>query len=405
MESHYEYLSGKVSGKNLVCIQDTTEYNYQHHSKLLKADELGTISNGISMGLRVHPMLVMDAEDGFAYGLSSLQILNRKGQTGDKHERKYNTLPIEEKESYRWLLAIEESKRHLNKSSGVTFVSDRESDIYQLWSRVPDERTHLVIRSSFLRKFEDMGHQTEITPFSPLIKLGQTKIKLPARAEKRAKSREALLEISVQQVWTLKPTTLKQQKNNQDPERIGLTMVAVREIIPPDSEITDPVTWFLLTDLPVNSFEEALVVVDIYKKRWHIEQLFRLSKQKGFNLEESQLERAHSLQNLIAMVFIAAIRIYQMVTSRDNQNRDGADIFYQDELKLLDRLNSGLEGRTERSKNKNKPRTLAYYLWMIARLGNWKPEDRDPPGPITFRRGWETLEKYRTVAQIYLKSD
>lgn len=401
MESHYAYLSQKVSDKDLICIQDTTEYNYQHHSKLLKADELGTISNGTSLGLRVHPMLVMDAADGFAYGLSSLQILNRQGQTQGKHERKYNTLPIEEKESNRWLLAIENSKKRLSKASRLTFVSDRESDIYQLWSRMPDERTHLVIRSSFLRKFEDLENQTEITPFSPLTRLGQTTIRLPARTERRAKSREALLEVSVQQVWTLKPATLRQQKNDQDPDRIALTMVAVREIIPEGSEITDPVTWFVLTDLSVNSFEEALVVVDTYKKRWHIEQLFRLSKQKGFDLEESQLERAHSLQNLIAMVFIAAIRIYQMVSSRDNQEREGTDIFDQDELKLLDKLNPGLEGRTERSKNKNKPHTLAYYLWVIARLGNWKPEDRDPPGPITFRRGWETLEKYRRVAALY----
>ena len=401
MESHYGYISGKVSGEDLICIQDTTEYNYQHHSGLIGSDELGTISNGISLGLRVHPVLVTDAKDGFAYGLSSLQILNRQGQSRDKFERKYNTLPIEEKESNRWLVAIEESKKRLSKARSLTFVSDRESDIYQLWSRVPDERTHLVIRSSFLRKFTDIEDQTEITPFSPLTVLGQTKITLPARAEKRTKSREALLELSVQQVWTLKPATLRQQKDNKDPDRIALTMVAVKEIIPPDSTITDPVTWFLLTDLPVNSLEEALNVVNIYKKRWHIEQLFRLSKKKGFALEESQLERAHSLENLIALVFIAAIRIYQMVSSRHNQDRSGTDIFDQDELDLLEKLRPGLEGRTERSKNKNKLHNLAYYLWVVARLGNWKPEDRDPPGPITFKRGWETLKSYRRVAALH----
>jgi len=58
----------------------------------------------------------------------------------------------------------------------------------------------------------------------------------------------------------------QQQKNMRDPDRIALTMVAVREIIPLKSEITDPVAWFLLTDLPVNSFEEALTIIDIYKK-------------------------------------------------------------------------------------------------------------------------------------------
>ena len=46
-----------------------------------------------------------DAQDGFAYGLSSFQIINRIGQIGKKRDRKYATLPIEEKESYRWLKA------------------------------------------------------------------------------------------------------------------------------------------------------------------------------------------------------------------------------------------------------------------------------------------------------------
>lgn len=400
MKPHYDYLSEKTAGKHLIAIQDTTEYSYQHHSGLIGPDELGKVRKGTDLGLRVHPTLVLDARDSFAYGLSSLQILNRQGQTQDRHERKYATLPIEEKESYRWLKSIDESKARLSKASSITFVSDRESDIYQLWCRVPDERTHLVIRCCFLRKFTDMALQSEITPASQLARLGETAITLPARTGKRTKSREARLEISAGQVWTLKPGKLKLQKANQDPERIAVTMVAVKEIIPDGSDIADPLTWFLLTDLPVTNLGQALSVVYTYKKRWNIEQLFRLSKQKGFNLEESQLERAHSLENLIVLVFIAAIRIYQMVCNRDNQDRIGTDVFADEELQLLDQIGPGLEGKTERSKNKNKPQTLAFYIWIIARLGNWKPEDRDPPGPITFRRGWQELEAYIRIAAL-----
>ena len=398
MEAHYNYLSQKASGKDLLCIQDTTEYNYHHHSGLIEPGELGTISNGTSIGLRVHPMLVMDAHDGFAYGLSALQIINRRGNNGGKHARNYQALPIEQKESYRWLSAIEESKQRLYRASSLTFVSDRESDIYQLWSRIPDERTHLVVRSSFLRKFTDMESQSEIAPGSPMTPLGNTVVSLPAGTEKRTNSRDVLLEIAASQVWTIMPKTLKRQHGTNYPTQIVLTMVAVRETDPPEG--AEPITWFLLTDLRVNSLQDALVVINIYKSRWNIEQLFRLSKHKGFNLEESQLERAHSLQNLIALVFIAAIRIYQMVSSRSNQNRYGTDLFSKEEITLLDQLRPGLEGKAERSKNNNIPLTLAYYLWIIARLGNWKPEDRDPPGPITFKRGWETLENYRKIKAI-----
>lgn len=398
METHYHYLSDKVSGKDLICLQDTTEYNYQHHSALIKAGELGKISDGRTLGLRVHPTMVMDARDGFTYGISSLEVINRN-RTALRGTQRHDRVPIEKKESYRWLSAIKDSKERLSQARSLTFVSDRESDIYQLWSRVPDERTHLVIRCCFFRKFTDLENEKEVTRSSPLNVFGQTTIHVCGQG-KGIKSRDALLEISVGKVWTLKPLIIREDKANRSPDRIALTMVAVREICPADAVTPEPITWFLLTDLPVSNLKEALGIVDIYKSRWQIEQLFRLTKQKGLGVEESQLERAHSLSNLIAMVFIAAVRIHQMVSFRHNEGRSGTDLFNPDELDLLERLKPKLEGKTERSKNKNKPGSLAYFLWTMARLGNWKPEDRDPPGPVTFKRGWEQFDAYKRIAKM-----
>ncbi len=47
------------------------------------------------------------------------------------------------------------------------------------------------------------------------------------------------------------------------------------------------------------SFEQALQVIEWYKWRWRIEQLFATLKKAGLNLEASQLEspRAISLAN------------------------------------------------------------------------------------------------------------
>jgi len=400
MESHYHYLSDKVSGKDLICIQDTTEYNYQHHSGIIKSGELGKISDGRTLGLRVHPTLVMDAKDGFTYGISSFEIINRTEPPLKRIDKqRHSRFPIEKKESYRWLSAIQESKKRLSKAQSLTFVSDRESDIYQLWSRIPDERTHLVIRCSFFRKFKDLENEHEITRDSPLNIFGCITVHISG-AGQGVKSRDAVLEISVGRVWTLKPLILREDKANRSPDRIALTMVAVREICPADNNVTDPITWFLLTDLRVSNMDEALTIIEIYKGRWQIEQLFRLTKQKGLGMEESQLERAHSLKNLIAMVFIATVRIHQMVSFRDNQDRCGTDLFEQGELFLLEQIKPKLEGNTERSKNKNKPGSLAYFLWIMARLGNWKPEDRDPPGPITFKRGWNQFDAYIKITNM-----
>lgn len=401
MKPHFKHVSEQTQGRNLICIQDTTEYNYQHHKGILQEGELGTISDDRSLGMRVHPMLVVDQADGYPYGFSSFEIINRSNKEEDRRQRHYKKLPIEEKESYRWLSAIDQTKKQLSKAESLIIVADREADIYQLWSRIPDAKTHLVIRTPFKRKFVD-DEENPIKGDTPLQVLGVSKVFVPGRLGKADKSREAQLEISFQKAHTLKPSALPKNKeaNELDPGQIPLNIVAAKEIIPPGINIKEPIQWFLLTDFSVENLNDALRIIEIYRFRWHIEQIFRLTKQKGFNVEESQLERAAPLKNLIAFTFIAASRVYQMVLGRNNESRMGSDIFEADEMKALEKLSPQLEGRTERSKNKNKPQSLAFYIWVIARLGNWKPEDRDPPGPITFKRGWETFQSSLKISKM-----
>lgn len=399
MEGHYQHLAKRIKGKDLICIQDTTEYNYHHHKHLLKEAELGTISDNRSLGLRVHPMLVMDAQDRFPYGFSSIEIINRVGQTKTRHERKYKQLPIEQKESYRWIKSMDQAKERLKGANSLTMVADRESDIYELWSRAPDERTHLVIRTSFTRKFVDQDHQA-ITPTNALGLMGTYQIYVPGKPGQSDKGRTATLEVFAQQADTVKPRSLSSQKYHQYPDKIPLSIVTARETVPEGVTIKEPIEWILLTDFKIATLQAALEVIDIYKSRWDIEQFFRLTKQKGFGLEESQLETAHGLCNLMVLVFIAAIRIYQMLKCRNSQTRPATDVFEEHEIELLAKISPALEGGSEKSKNKNKPQNLAFFVWVIARLGNWKPEDRDPPGPITFKRGWEVFENYLRIAQV-----
>jgi hypothetical protein len=397
MEGHYRIVAKRIRGKDLICVQDTTEYNYNHHKNILKESQLGTISDNCSLGLRVHPMLVMD-RDGFPYGFSSLQILNRVNKTQDRFERKYEQLPIEKKESYRWLTSIAETKARLSKSKSITIVSDRESDIYQLWSRTLDARTHLVIRTGFTRKFIDEEGE-EVRPVSAPALLGLQTLYVSGKFGKADKSRTASLEVYSQKAFTLKPKSLKKNKA-QDLDKIPLYVVTVRELVSVGSIVKEPIQWILLTDVPATTLEKAAEIIDIYKSRWNIEQVFRLTKQKGFGLEESQLETAHGLTNLITLVLIAALRVFQMVKSRDDEDRLATDVFDAKEMKSLKQINPGLEGNTQRSKNHNKPESLAFYIWIIARLGRWKPEDRDPPGPITLKRGWDSFKNFVEVSKL-----
>ena len=75
----------------MLAIQDTTEINYQNHAR--RVSELGTVGNGTDLGLFLHPVLTVDAEDGACLGLADLHIWQRlHGKSPD-----YKKQPIEEK--------------------------------------------------------------------------------------------------------------------------------------------------------------------------------------------------------------------------------------------------------------------------------------------------------------------
>jgi Transposase DDE domain len=396
MEGHFDSLARRVHGRDLICIQDTSDYMYTHHKGILKEGTLGRIGDDYTLGVRVHPMLVMDAADEFVYGFSSFEIINRNSPSENRREE-YKKLNIEDKESYRWIQAALNTKRLLKEAQSLTIVGDRESDVYQIWSRIPDDRTHLVIRTSLTRVFVN-GRGEKINAVDPKKRVGYLKLTVPVNFRKERKSREAHIEVFVQQAWTRRPPSLKNRGN--DGEEVPVYVVVAKEITNGSKEVSDPIEWKLLTDIKVSTLGDAMAIISTYKSRWTIEQIFRLTKQKGFQLESSQLETGHAIENLIALVFIAAIRVFQMVKNRDDEHRSAEDLFDESEVKLLTKISKGLEGKSEKSKNKKKPATIAFVAWIIARLGNWKPEDRDPPGPITMLKGWIIFQNYLKVNQI-----
>ena len=59
------------------------------------------------------------------------------------------------------------------------------------------------------------------------------------------------------------------------------------EINPPAGE--EPILWRLLTTHEVATVEDAHRIVDLYRLRWNIEQLFRALKSQAIDLEDSFL--------------------------------------------------------------------------------------------------------------------
>jgi hypothetical protein len=148
------------AGKLVLSIQGTTESNLFAHAGRLYTTETEDVKWGLGdiddnkkgIGFKLHPSLVVDASNCFPIGFSDIHIWNRGADMADKYECKYNKLPIEKKESYKWIQSSNISKKVLSEAKSVIIVQDREGDIFEQWADIPDDKTFLLIRSQVDRK-------------------------------------------------------------------------------------------------------------------------------------------------------------------------------------------------------------------------------------------------------------
>src|SRR6202011_662925 len=132
----------------------------------------------------------------------------------------------------------------------------------------------------------------------------------------------------------------------------------------------EPVHWRLLTTHDVPDATAALQIVAWYKRRWIIEQLYRLMKSQGLRLEDSQIETADRLIKLAAVAAKAAAVTLQLLQARDGQSTESASTsFPEEEIAVLEALNTRIEGKTALQKNPHPKHSLAWASWIIARLG------------------------------------
>lgn len=66
--------------------------------------------------------------------------------TGTEHTVNYTRIPIEQKDSVRWLENLEQSTR-LAKPDRLVHVGDRESDIYELVCLAQEQEMHSFVQS------------------------------------------------------------------------------------------------------------------------------------------------------------------------------------------------------------------------------------------------------------------
>ena len=372
IESALTHTCAQAAGRHILAIQDTTSLR----------------DDGKQSGHYLHPMIAMDADDGTLFGVVAASFLLRAG----KQKTHCNKRPFAEKESARWLEATREAAKLAAAGARcVTVVADRECDIYDEFALRPAD-TELLIRCHHDRLLADGTRLYART--EGLAALGSDIVHVPAGPGRR--ERDAVVALYARQVTLRRPKRNRAAEAAKLPPETTLTYVEARETGGPAH--AKRLHWRLLTTHSVATLADARRIIGFYRRRWTIEQVFRVMKTKGFNIEAVTMENVMAFENLATATLIAAVRVLQMVHERDGTaRRPLADAFDPGDQPALEAICVTLEGKTAKQKNPHPPGSLAYATWVCARLGGWTGY-YGQPGPIVIFAG---LDRFTAMIAGY----
>lgn len=197
------------------------------------------------------------------------------------------------KESEVWLRTLEKMGRP--KANWVN-VGDRANDIYDFLHNATRLGWKYVVRARHDRKAEiDGGEQVRLCSWMRK-QIAKCKSKLYLKAKGEELSGEVTLEITWIKAKLLPPGNTDAAASEE------VTYIRVWCPEKPTLE------WLLITNLDVNSEEDALKIIKIYRRRWLIEDYHKAVK-TGFRIEDNQLKQASRILALFGMIAVIATQL------------------------------------------------------------------------------------------------
>lgn len=364
----------------ILAVADTTSFNFSNRRA---TEGLGPIYMKNGQGIHFHSTLAL-RPDGVPLGVLRQEPWMRDPEEyGKKHQRKQK--PIEDKESYRWVKSVIEGSRAIDvldegERPYVIHIFDREGDIYEVFEAVHQMKDGAIIRSSWNRRTMDPCGHLQDQALKALV-VGKNTIDVPRKKnEPRRRAEVTYRACSV----ILNPAAAKKTA-------IELNVVAVVEETPPEG--TEPLKWVLLTTEPIETFQDVLEVVRLYKLRWHIEE-YHLILKSGCRIEKVQFETAERIIKILAIMAAVACRILHLTyLARTNPDLPCTEVLTGQEWRALQTQIQGMPPPKEAA-----PPSLKQAVLWIGRLGGHIGRKSDGmPGVRSLWKGWRDLQLLTTM--------
>ena len=220
-------------------------------------------------------------------------------------------------EMQRWWNCAHKAQDRLGPEAPTSIhVMDREGDAFELFSRLHRADARFVIRACHDRnlaedsvKLFEAGRNASIHAIRTVSLSPRKKASTPKAAKIYPARRQRVAELSIRAT----KVTLKRSRNLRGRDDLckesTLNLVYVQETN--CSEGLVPVEWHLLTTEPIDTPEDVLKIVDIYRARWLIEELFKALK-SGCGYQRLQLANYVTLQRALGIFLPVAWNLLRL---------------------------------------------------------------------------------------------
>jgi hypothetical protein len=363
-----------VADGTVLVIHDSTELDY---SGLKSIPALGQLGNGSCRGYLTHNSLAIVAETREVLGLAYQKLAKRPTVTTKETREERRTRS--DRETRLWTDA---SRAIPAPAPGRRYVevADRGSDVLEFLDFIESQNKSYLVRSKHNRRVMLESGESKLHDYArQLAPSGHKTIEVPATGGHPA--RQTTVSISWAAVTLMIP---KQPRGEVRGVPLNSWVICVREVDPPEG--VQPIEWILLTNVAVNSIEDAVERIAWYECRWVIEEYHKALK-TGCGIETLQFTTEQALQPAIAMLSVAALFLLNLrnASRRGDAGKRLAKDFVPTEWIIILSL--------WRYKKRRETLTLHEFFYALARLGGHQNRKKDhPPGWQVLWRGWTRLQ-------------
>lgn len=395
LKPHYERTQRVMQelGGVILILHDTTELDY---TTKLSLSGLGQIGNGHRRGYLCHNSLAVVPGTREVVGLAS-QILHCR-PVKKKHSTLAQRRAAKDRESRLWVDGVAAIGA---APAGVKAIDvcDRGADTFEFLEYEVKQGRCFVVRSKHDRTIQQpkTKHLDKQLPrhtlhsyarsLTPLGSRTITIVDSPGRSARMAEVAIAATKVTIR--------APKAKRGEHSNESLELYVVRVWEINPPASAASEkPLEWILLTNEPVDTFEDACEVVNWYECRWVVEE-FHKAKKTGCQIESLQFTVKERLEPAIALLSVIAMTLMALRDASrrsDAKERPASEYLHSDYITVLS---------VWRHKRPISDWSVHDFYYALARLGGHQNRRRDHlPGWLVLWRGWETLQAMVLGAEI-----